>query len=458
MNLLLVIIVFVCSTYLFKIAAGTLSPLKLNIISLLYYFILVFQFIGGSIVYLGFRNHYLINKISNILTIAPTYYALCYTMIIIPIVIIVLNYLFRKRANSRQSYLDFLNRKTITIESEKKLFISMLILTFVSTISVIYVFNCIGYVPFVEMIKGNLDLSIERINVSRHFAGNEYVRNIIMLGITPLLSYVSYVMWRTSHKRKWLLLFCFLFPLTILVKTYDFSKAPVVYYLFYFYFIEILLGNLRLKRIFIITLVGLGIIVILFYYLLFGYNDTFLSLSHGPISRILITQVATLFLHFDAFPAKHTFLCGESFPGIFTKLFNLSNSNIRSGRVVTEIYSKEAVSNGTAGVMNTLFIGEAYANFGIAGVILAPILFGIVVGIVFNLVISSKKNIFTLILYLAITMNYITLLLGGFVEIIYNVMLIIQVLLILLMFIYQKGFRNSCDSLMKTVNRKKITN
>ena len=46
--------------------------------------------------------------------------------------------------------------------------------------------------------------------------------------------------------------------------------------------------------------------VILFYYLLFGYNDTFLSLSHGPISRILITQVATLFLHFDAFPPHWT--------------------------------------------------------------------------------------------------------------------------------------------------------
>ena len=64
MRLLIVAVVFALFTYLFYKAAGTLSPKKLNMISFSYYLILIFAFVGASCVFCGFRNHYLIQKVS----------------------------------------------------------------------------------------------------------------------------------------------------------------------------------------------------------------------------------------------------------------------------------------------------------------------------------------------------------------------------------------------------------
>ena len=60
-------------TFLFYKAAGTLSLKKINIISFSYYSIVIYSYIGASLVYLGFREHYLIQKISDETIINKTF-------------------------------------------------------------------------------------------------------------------------------------------------------------------------------------------------------------------------------------------------------------------------------------------------------------------------------------------------------------------------------------------------
>lgn len=155
-----------------------------------------------------------------------------------------------------------------------------------------------------------------------------------------------------------------------------------------------------------------------------------LTLYFGPIGRILFTQVATLFLHIDAFPQKIPFLNGASFSSKFKWIFENASFQ-RSGRIVMEIYSPEAVAEGTAGVMNTLFVGEAYANFGIIGVLVAPIIFGVIIAIFMFIVLKARKTPVTIFFYVEMMQLLMTFVQGGFVDIFYNALTILLILIMI---------------------------
>ena len=111
-------------------------------------------------------------------------------------------------------------------------------------------------------------------------------------------------------------------------------------------------------------------------------------------------------------------------------------SGLRSGRVIMEIYNASAVQAGTAGVMNTLFIGEAYANFGTAGVIVAPIIFGVVIGFAAYLLPTFKKNPIVVLLYVKLTLQFLSIVEAGFVDILYSASTIFLILLSICMYFF----------------------
>lgn len=106
--------------------------------------------------------------------------------------------------------------------------------------------------------------------------------------------------------------------------------------------------------------------------------------------------------------------------------------NDRSARIIMSIIMPSAVEDGTGGVINSLFIGEAWANFGLAGVIFAPFWVGFVIQWSYILLLKTAKTP----LFLALTV-YLTLkwpVTGGFNDFIYNAG-IVTMLLIFIMII-----------------------
>jgi len=420
MKILLGLSTLLFSTFLFHKAAGTLNITKLNIISFTFYNLIVFSFIGASFVFWGFRDHYLINKITDVQVIYKTYFMLIYVMFSFPIAVIFFNYILLGK-HVKKSYERILSQKLFYQKNENFVFLLTLVLTLISLFSIIYVFFCLGGVPVFKVLSHDSDSAKLRIEIGRNFSGNTYIKNILMLWLTPLLSYFSYIYFRSSHKKKWGLLFAITFLLSLLVKTYDFQKAPVIYYLFYFYIIEILLGNKNVLKM-LVTLGVVGcIIIILQYTFIAGYHSNFLTLSSGPVGRIFMTQIATLFLHIQAFPKKIPYLEGASLPTIWARLFGCDDSWVRSGRKVMELYNPSGIKAGTAGVMNALFIGEAYANWGVKGVILAPLIVALLLSIAFALLIKLPKTPLSIILYLTLFISYTGTLHGGFVDYLYNI-------------------------------------
>ncbi|MBR3844305.1 MAG: hypothetical protein IKM39_02230 [Clostridia bacterium] len=428
MRFLIVVAVFILFTFLFYKAAGTLSVKKLNMISFSYYLILIFAFIGASCVFCGFRNHYLIQKVSEA-AIDKTYLILSYTIIMLPLTIWVCNVLFRVK-NMKKEYTFFLEKETLWQGTSQSMFVTVVVLTAVCLGSMVYVFWMMGYFPPLAFLTKTADeLNFMRIQDTRGFAGNSYIRDLVMCSLTPLVSYIAYIYMRKTKEAKWLILFAVLFVASVIVKTYNFEKAPVVYYIIYLYILEVLMGNIKsLKAIALVGVVG-GAAVFFFYYVISGYSGELFTISSGPGGRIFMTQIATLFLHVDAFPNVHPFLNGASLPTLFTDFLGMPDSWVRSGGIVMNIYNQTAVSQGIAGVMNSIFAAEAWANWGTTGVAIAPVIVGAIYSASTCFIVKAKKSPAMLVIYLILFINFTGALLGGFVDYLYPLMTIVFALI-----------------------------
>lgn len=427
------LLVLFVSTYLFKRAAGSLSISKLNLISFVYYEIIILAFVGAFAVLMGFRDHYLIKRINDERVIIKTCLIIAYTMIALPAFILFFNRIFLGR-NIRAKLDAFYGEKTVVQNNEQLAFLIISFLAMICLAAAVYVFRTIRVFPLLELIRGRGENDLLRQQVSREFAGNSYIRNIIFLSLTPLISYLSYIYWRVSRhfKRGWFCLFFLTLILSILAKTYDLEKAPILLYFFYFLIIEIVLDNQKIKKIVVFGGTAAFIVVVGMYYLLFGYSGKLLTISSGPGGRIFMTQIATLFLHVKVFPNMRPYLAGASLPTILTKLLNIDQSWVRSGRVVMEIFNPEAVAAGTAGVMNTLFVGEAYANWGLAGVFAAPVFVALPLSLTLAVILRLKKSPVFITLYVALFNAFTGSLFGGFVDYLYNAGTVILIALFLI--------------------------
>lgn len=430
LRIALVIAVFALVTYLFKEASGSLSFKKLNMVSAIYYFMIAFNLIGASLVYVGLRGHYLIQKIRASQTINVTYFSLAYTMVMFPLVLIImrkiLSHFFVRRDIDKftEAGINY-NASTLNIQCVALGFAA------ICTLATAYVFANLGYIPFVAMFKGG-NINALRQSGSRYFSGNQYVKNLLMLTLTPFVSYLTYIYYRITKAIFWRVLFYYMAILSVIVLTYDFSKSPIITYLMGLYLLEVVLGNVRNNKRFNRLAIAAVLLILFFYVIVMDAGSSLFSIYTGPFGRIFFTQIATLFLHIEAFPLKHAFLNGASFNGWMSFIVPAA-AGIRSGRVVMTIYNAAGIETNTAGVMNTVFIGEAYANFGYVGIIIAPIIFGIVIGFFAYMLPSLKKTPTSILLYVQMVLQFITVVEGGFVDIFYSASTIFLIFIIIML-------------------------
>ncbi len=419
MRILIVVAVLAISSFLFWKAAGSLNPLKMNMIGFAYYSLLIFCMIGSSLAFCGFRDHYMIRQVSDEV-IDKTYAILAYTYICFPLVICLFNK-FVKYCPTKEMD-DTLKKKVQLGRNPKYAWYVAVTLSAVCILSVVYVFCHLGYFPLYEMLTRSADeLAFMRIQDTKAFTGNPYIRNLFMLGLTPAVSYLVYIYMRVTKQRKWTVLFGIMFACGILVNTYNFQKSPIIYYLLHFYLIEVALGNVKnFKMLFAVGGIGAALLLYI-YYVVFDTTSALFTISSGIGGRIFMSQIGTMFLCVAAFPARHPFLAGTSLPTALATLFGLEDSWVRSGAVVMQLFNPDAVKAGTAGVMNSIFVGEAYANWSIIGVVLAPIYVAILFAVIQYAFHKVRKTPFTVTVYLIFLIQFNQALLGGFIDFLYPV-------------------------------------
>lgn len=420
-DVFLIIAVLAVSTFLFYKAAGTLNPGKLNIVSYMYYIFLLQSFLGTALIALGFDKHYTLKYLlERESSISITIIMVWLTAVLFPAMIVVWEKIFK--VSMKDGFQCFL-KSELTVPEKNGVFTKLFLTAtlFCALFFAGYLMK-IGYIPIFRLIHApeGFDFATERVRISGIYFLNSYINNILLFTIIPLMSYISFAYVLATKSKVWVGMSGVMFVMSCVCKTYKFEKTPIVFHLLIFVLIFLLFKG-GIKWIHMVIIGGALACVVVFAYIATGFSGSMLDIYNGPLGRTLFTQVGTLSYHFDLFPAIFGFLGGRSFSPTLLRIVGMDTAlHLRSAKIVMAFYGSDKVYDGTAGVMNTLFIGEAYANWGFAGVFIAIVWVALVVSFLLWLIFKMKKTPTSLCMMAILTVRLGTMMQGGFCDFVYS--------------------------------------
>lgn len=446
--LILTIVLGILSIRLYIKASGTLSPVKVSPISLTFYFLLVFSVIGTTLVAMGNEYHHMMRYMRHGDIKMLAWFIVMILFITFPAIQVLLN----KITKYKPEYYHQYTQKELVISKNKDAeFIAVLLAAIICIGAVIYTFAVIGIAdnPLLNAVRGaDADqLAFLRNKVSNNFPGNEYIRNIFAAGLTPIISYMAYILMRKTKEKRFIILFAVLFIASNLIAIYDLEKAPIIIYWATFVILSLLYGD-KLKWRYLIALGILAVAAIIVMYVVIAGSslDKIFSFA-GPINRIILTTPIAFILHMEVFTYRSLLLNGASVPSWVGRIFFGNDELLRSGRAVMEVVNFDGIRNGTAGVYNGLFLGEAFANFGMIGILVAMIHVPIMFFIMNFVFVKLKKTPITVALFAYFTISFLFTLHGGYTDFIWNTMWVLVIIVGIAMTVFIKilekiNFRN----------------
>ena len=150
--------------------------------------------------------------------------------------------------------------------------------------------------------------------------------------------------------------------------------------------------------------------------------------GEGLVGRILISEISALYPHLAIFGDEQQHLGIASVSNLITSLFSLSPMP-RSGRIVLETVSPSWLDAGIGGVFNTVFFGEAFANFGEVGLLMSPFL---VVLIYFAIALGARILPYNLRVAFLVHAAINTSIMAGFNDYLWNPFLILIFAIVLI--------------------------
>ena len=388
------IIVLILSWLLFRKASGSMKLTQLNLVSWAFYYFLIAQsFIASILVINGWADYS--GSIASVSNDSRFYgwVSVQYTMIVMPLGMLLINCLYGYKLNNKL-FLSYINSPLTTLVSKKDSFVKypLYILSLISLLAVSYVFIVSQDIPLLGVFHGlnALELAGLREDVSREFAGSQNIRIYLGLTLTPILSYIAYAYWHMTKSIEHFIWFLTMFVLSFFVLTFDLSKGPFAAFVLGFLFLNVLIkGGVKKQTLF---LFGGGIMVLVVAAYVFVKQVADFGILYKAVAdRIFLQQGAGTYLSFEYFPQTHDFIGFSSLSSIFSSLFGF-DTNDSAARIIMAIQNPLGVKAGFVGVMNSLFIQEAWANFGWSGVIIAPIYVGMFVQFIYMFFLKSKKT------------------------------------------------------------------
>lgn len=447
MNLLLLVISFIVlitSGYLFGLAGGSISLRKFNSTTFIFIFsILISTYIGATLSALGLVDfHYMISPVSKETKIGAFLWV-CYSILVIPSSMLILNYsLGIKNMPIRLN--QFIAKPTINKFSRKTInFINFSMIIF-SFLTITYIFYYSGSSPILTALKGDLENAAVGRNIAkRGFGGIVYIKNFAGYYLLPIFSYYSYYQLLNSKNILNYSSFIILFLTNIALLIYDIQKAPIVLYLMGLLIINVLVKG-EVSRATIVK-----VFLSLFFILIIGYTITtgrdissFLSYKSSFFTRLTLSSYGGYLLSMEWFPNEIT--TSTWFVGIPSPILNLWGvESIESARLVMVKLNPEGVKNGTAGIASSYFLAEAWANFGYLGLLISPIIIGVVVQIPQLFLVLSKKDPMILSFYAFISTHW--LIQNGFSNFLYLKQLLFPFILYVLIKIVMNSLPKSID-------------
>lgn len=303
--------------------------------------------------------------------------------------------------------------------------------------------------PLIQLLSGNTGLSATATRVLFSRSGGIKSKLLMQMidVVFPIVSYISlsdYLMSKSNTKG---LLFFSFFILTFFSKLLPLAKGPAAGYVISIICLWSFCSSKKIqpKKLFQIGLL-IALTVLFMYQISFDYeriSDTFLSI----IDRIFLVQYASLPLHFKIFPEFVPFANGLS-----ATIFKwMGFEHIEVSREVMAFMFPRQVAENTLGTANTLFVGDAYGNFGVLGVVFSPIIVAFWIFLSTEFLNKSKNSIDVAFSFYLLWM-FVNSFNGGFMAaFVFNVRLLVIIALYISIRLFQ-SFKVSISQVLLLEN------
>lgn len=427
MNGLIIIISVLCvigSITMFRRACGSMSLLKLNTVSYVFYVQIVTSGLVASVLLAigALDYHPDVKVVSDEVKIEAWIWTM-YSILIMPFGMLMLNKLLK--VNGRELFHKYLKAPVEQIGSVQRNQMALFFLTVFSALILGYILLSTKDVPlYTLLVEGDAaQANIDRITSRRDFGGIIYIKNLLGLIVVPVISYYSYIMFRTNKGALFLLFFLANFLIGVIMVSHDIQKAPIAFFILGFAIVEVFISKGISMRTFVLFL-GLPVALILIGYSLTAdrnFLDQLLRFNSGFYGRTFLIGYFGFPLSLELFPEVIT--TPTYTVGVPSFLKSADANQIQESARLLKIYvHPETVKAGTGNLYSGFYMGEAWANYGYTGLVIAPLIVGFVIQSVHLFVLHHKKNPWLLAFYAGITVKWVVS--AGFVNFLFLKLLI----------------------------------
>ena len=427
MNVLIVIVsiaVVLLSVKLFSIACGSMSILKLNTVSYVFYFQLVTSAIVASVLLAtGLLDYHPDVKVVSDNVKIEAWVWTMYSLLLMPAGMILMNRVLK--INAKKRFHEFLGEDLYTPGSEGRNKIALICVSIFSVSVLTYVLFYTGKVPLFTLIfEGNTEeANIGRITSRRNFQGITYIKNLLGLIMVPVIAYYSYFMLRKKKTFFYAACFAFNFLVAAIMVAHDIQKAPIAFFIIGFAIAEVFFSKGISLKTFVFFVVAPATLVLVGYSLTSGasFLSQIFDYRSGFYGRTFLIGYFGFPLSLELFPnviVEQTY--GVGIPSFILERTDLNV--LESARLLKMYVHPESIKAGTGNLYSGFYMGEAWANYGYLGLFIAPVMVGLVLQAVHLFVITNKKNPWLLAFYVGLTVKWIVG--AGFVNFLFLKLLI----------------------------------
>jgi len=417
--LFLALVIFVISLFLYKSIAGKLFLPSFT--SFFYFYYIIFAFIGSFLFVSKLCFPYLEDIFSvNNEVLLEQFFLVGGGLIVIGVVMFMVQKILR--FSPRKEIESYFSKPLEKIVSPREsfflpffcisLFLGLILVGFILLPAIRQGFSLPVFSAFssqVEYVKGRIMLV--DILENRHWL----IAGTMLL---KLSTYISFIYAYLKKTWKWKILFVSFFILSLLIVLIPGTKIRII-----FFFAELILIKFFLDfqkwvalrrsiRKLYFKYIALGLVIIVpLLFILFGlFTEKPFWVTKTILKRVFLSQIEGLYHILNLYPERLDFLYGRGFanPGGI-----LSYEPIFVGEQIAEYLVPGAVEAKTFLGMNTIFSGDAYANFGWLGTILSIIIAGTIIQTMNILFIKYfKKNAITLSVYVILITEWLPAIFG----------------------------------------------
>lgn len=311
----------------------------------------------------------------------------------------------------------------------RRVFVALTVLLFVVVLVLFVYLSKINQVAlFVALKDGAAAAMLARSKMGNDFDGKYHWYSLVLHNMGTVITIAFYVAWL---KKKNILNFIILFiafSISSFVALMATEKEPFIGLLMALFMAYYLTKHDGFVPKTSVVTLGLMVVAILaVFYMYFMGSRSIGSALWSVFSRAFSGSIAPAYFYLEYFPAQSDYLMGLTFPnpgGIMP---------FEPVRFTVDLMNWKfpyLASSGVVGSMPTVFWGEAYVNFGFAGVPLVAFIMGVFVSAISYIVSKLELNPLTIAFTVWIIFHIKSLAVTGFSGFLYDFYLILTLIVV----------------------------